>query len=118
MINIDTQGNISLTQGDYAEAPLTIKDGTSTNWVKYYLTENDYVEFILFQIWETPTNFIKKITATYDDMNSDGDVIFKLTPEFTADLSAEKYSYQIKIYRESEAGPETLFNKRWLQILA
>ncbi len=118
MINIDAQGNISMSRGDIVDIPLTIKDGDKYNWEKYILSEEDYVEMYIYRLWEKDSQYVRKITITHEAVNKDGDIIVTLKPEDTQDLEEEKYYFVMKIFRESEGNrPETLFTKRWIQFL-
>lgn len=96
MFNISDTGIIYVTRGDNFEVPLFINQGTELNPIRYIINEHSE---IYFGIMEPNVPFEEGIVRkkyTYKDLNSNGDVLIKISHEDTCCLEPGKYYYQVK----------------------
>lgn len=93
MLNIDTEGNITITQGDSFSievAPYT--DETHTE--SYKLGEGEYTVFSVRPIPGAAAVIEKHV----DVQTAQGGLVYDFSPEETAALRREAYVYDIALY--------------------
>ena len=97
MATLSRNGILTFSRGDTVSFPLFINVGTKTSPIRYKLTSKDN---LYVGIMEPNFSFeaaVVKQRYTVDDLNEDGDVVFKLKYKETQLLRPGKYYYEVKL---------------------
>ena len=97
MFNINNTGIIQMNRGDTVEAPLFINKGTELDPLRYVLDASSQVYFAIEQPNQPFEYAIVKKVFTNKDLNSNNDVVIKLSSNDTLQLLPGKYYYEIKL---------------------
>ena len=91
-------GIIRLFRGDSYSQPLPINIGTKLDPIYYNLTENDT---LYFGLMEPNTAFeeavVRKSFSMHSDKDNKGNILLKLSPQDTVNLTVGKYYYMVKL---------------------
>lgn len=98
MFKIDLDGKITITRGDDSGfITLFINKGTSLSPLRYVLKDDDRVYLGVFPPSGTFEEALIKKIYTKDNLDSEGDVLIRLSSSDTVQLKPGLYFYQIKI---------------------
>lgn len=101
MIDISSNGIVTLTRGDYAEIPLFINQGNKLYPIRYSLLKDEPTSFIQFFIMSSDQSFdnalIKKTYTQKSLHTKQRDVIIRINPEDTVYLEPGKYYYSVRL---------------------
>ena len=121
MIDISSNGVVTLTRGDYVEIPLFLNQGNKLYPIRYSLLKDDHMAFIQFFLMSVDQSFddpiLKKTYSMESPHTSQRDLIIQLEPEDTVYLSPGKYYYSVRLvikmqndtYRTITVIPKRLF---------
>lgn len=118
MVEISSNGIVTLTRGDYLEVPLFLNQGNKLYPIRYSLLKHEPTSFIQFFLMTADQSFedaIIRKTYTQSSAHTDQrDVIIQLDPEDTINLSPGKYYYSVRliIKKEGQYCPITVIPKR------
>lgn len=100
---------ITMIRGDSLELEVVLNDGQTA----YDLQEGDVVYFGLMDPGQYFEDALVKKKGYITDLNSEGKIVFRFSPEDTLDLLPGKYFYSIKLqfYRNGIEKVITLVNK-------
>ena len=99
MFNIAFNGIITVTRGDSFSFPLRINFGTSLEPAGYGMSKNDKVYLAIMEPNQSFESALIKKVYTYEDIDSDGNILVKFKPKDTQCVLPGKYYYQIKLQR-------------------
>lgn len=112
MIDVSSNGIVTLTRGDYAEIPLFLNQGNKLYPIRYSLLKDDHESFIQFFLMSADQSFddpiIKKTYTTDSAHTSQRDLIIQIDPEDTVYLSPGKYYYSVRLTMKTETGYNTV----------
>lgn len=97
MFYLNSNGIITLSRGDSAEAPLFLNQGTKICPIRYKLQGNDIVYLGVTEPNQKFEDAIIRKVYTKDNLNDLGDVVVKLEPSDTVNLIPGKYYYEVKL---------------------
>lgn len=108
MIDISSNGIVTLTRGDYVEIPLFLNQGNKLYPIRYSLLKDNNESFIQFFLMSADQSFddpiIKKTYSTQSPHTSQRDLIIQIQPEDTLYLSPGKYYYSVRLIMKTPNG--------------
>ena len=110
MLDISHDGIISMSRGDTIKMTLFINAGTEIHPTRYELSEKDRIYVGICEPNQPFENAIVRQTYTSDDweLNEDGDLIVKISPEETEYLVDGLYYYTVKLVTKHEDDSEEI----------
>lgn len=108
MIDISSNGIVTLTRGDYGEIPLFINQGNKLYPIRYSLLKDDHSAFIQFFLMQADQSFddpiIKKTYTTESPHTDQRDLIIQIEPDDTLYLTPGKYYYSVRLIMKLQDG--------------
>lgn len=102
MFHISSNGIVTVNRGDSFEFPVTLNVGSSIDRTEYILNQKDTLYLGIMQPNEPFETALIRKKFTYDDLDADGNILFRFWPEDTVCVLPGKYYYQVKLQTVDE----------------
>lgn len=97
MFKISDNGIVTVNRGDSFEFPITLNIGNSIQKAEYTMRSTDVLYLgIMLPNQPFETAIIRK-KFTYEDLDSDNNIVIRFWPEDTLYVLPGKYYYQVKL---------------------
>jgi len=106
MFNITYNGIITVNRGDSFEIPVIINFGTNLEPMFYELEPTDIIYMGIMEPNQPFENALIRKKCTYEDVDENGNVVFKFRPKDTQCVLPGKYYYQVKLQRFNSEDPD------------
>lgn len=97
MFNVSSNGIITVNRGDSFDLPIVLNMGSSMEYSAYMMTNKDTVYLGVMEPNQPFENALIRKKLRFEDLDENGNIVFKFKTKDTEYLMPGKYYYQVKL---------------------